>query len=358
MTVNFALVGGGWRSLFYLRIARELPDRFAVDGVVVRDADKGRALESAWGVRTFRTLDDLVRAARPRFVVTCVPWDANPPLLHDLAQRGLPALSETPPARDLEQLRRVWSLVEQGARIQVAEQYIYQPLHAARLALVAEGMLGRVSQAQVSVCHGYHGMSLIRRFLGVGFENAQITARRFVSPIIAGPGRQGPPAEERVAQSTQVIAWLDFGDRLGVYDFVGDQYFSWVRGQRVLVRGERGEISDEHASYLLDYRQPLDITLQRAVAGANGNLEGHYLKGIEAGGRWLYRNPFVPARLSDEEIAIAAALEKMGAYVDGGPAVYSLAEACQDRYLDMMIAQAVEGGQPVTSETQPWAQGG
>ncbi|NOG51366.1 MAG: hypothetical protein HND48_19535 [Chloroflexi bacterium] len=34
---------------------------------------------------------------------------------------------------------------------------------------------------------------------------------------------------------------LDFGEKLGVLDFVGDQYWSPIRGHRVTVRGERGE---------------------------------------------------------------------------------------------------------------------
>ena len=152
--INFAVIGAGWRALFYLRIAQALPERFTIDGMVVRDPGKGQELEAAWGVRTYRTLTDLLQAATPQFVVTSVSWDANLPLLQELAQRGVPALAETPPARDVERLREAWLLVEQGARIQVAEQYIYQPHHAARLAFVASGRLGRVSQAQVSVCHG------------------------------------------------------------------------------------------------------------------------------------------------------------------------------------------------------------
>ena len=136
---------------------------------------------------------------------------------------------------------------------------------------------------------------------------------------------------------------------------MGDQYFSWVRSQRLLVRGERGEIVDQRASYLVDYSQPIDVTFQRSVAGANGNLEGMYLKGIQAGEQWVYRNPFIPASLTDEEIAIATSLAKMGDYVAGGPEVYPLAEACQDRYLAIVIAEAVESGKTVASESQPWA---
>ena len=34
---------------------------------------------------------------------------------------------------------------------------------------------------------------------------------------------------------------------------------------------------------------------------------------------------------------------------------YPLAEACQDRYLDIMIWKAVESGQPVRTEPQVWS---
>jgi len=53
-----------------------------------------------------------------------------------------------------------------------------------------------------------------------------ITARRFESSIVAGPDRSGPPDRERIETSDQLLAWLDFGDRLGVYDFTPDQYLS------------------------------------------------------------------------------------------------------------------------------------
>ena len=353
---HFVLIGGGWRAEFYLRIARALSERFCLDGVLVRDPVKGARLEALFGVRTYRTLDALLSASQPRFAVSCVTWDANPGMVRDLVERDLPVLSETPPARDLGGLRDLWALVAQGARIQVAEQYVYQPHHAARLALVASGALGRVSQAQVSAAHGYHGISLLRHFLDAGMENVRIAARAFSSPLVAGPDRSGPPKEERLTESGQQIAWFDYGDRLGVFDFCGDQYFSWVRGQRLLVRGERGEIIDHTARYLLDHATPVEVSLRRLTAGANGNLEGHHLKGILAGDRWLYRNPFAPARLSDDEIAIATVLAGMADYAQGGDPVYPLAEACQDRYLDILLARAIETGETVASETQPWAE--
>jgi hypothetical protein len=105
---------------------------------------------------------------------------------------------------------------------------------------------------------------------------------------------------------------------------------------------------------LLDYQTPLKTTLQRETAGANGNLEGFYLKGLTARGQWLYRNPFAPARLSDDEIACAACLQGMKDYIETGEDFYSLAEAMHDRYLDILMNEAAQKGEAMRAEFQPW----
>jgi predicted dehydrogenase len=354
--ISYGIVGGGWRAEFYLRVAKALPDRFRVGGMMVRNRDKGRVLEEEWEVQTYRSLEELLEVSGLDFVVVSVPWPVTPVMLRRLAHHGMPALSETPPAPDLDGLLDLHVLTERGAQIQVAEQYQFQPLHACRLRLARSGRLGTVTQAQVSAAHGYRGVSLLRGLLGIEFEGATIWAREFTSPIIAGPGRGGPPRKEEAVESRQVIAYLDFGDRLGVYDFTGDQYFSWIRSTRALVCGERGEINNTQVRYLRDYQTPVHIDLKRANAGEDGNLEGYYHKGILAGEEWVYQNPLVPARLSDDEIAVAACLDKMAMYARGdGSGFYGLPEASQDHYLSLMIAQAVERGGPVVARRQPWA---
>ncbi|MCA1597030.1 MAG: gfo/Idh/MocA family oxidoreductase, partial [Chloroflexi bacterium] len=211
------------------------------------------------------------------------------------------------------------------------------------------------SQAQISAAHGYHGVSLIRRFLGVEFENATVTAHRFVSDLAASPGRDGPPTQAAITRSTQTIATLDFGDRLGVFDFTGDQYFSWIRSPRVLVRGDRGEINNGTVRYLDESGTPITVETMRQDAGQQGNLEGYYHKGYLAGSEWVYRNPYGPGRLSDDEIANASCLEKTAAYAAGGSSFYSVAEAAQDHYLGMTIDRAAESGERIKTETQSWA---
>ncbi len=352
--VSFAVIGAGWRAEFYLRIAAALPGRFHVTNVMTRDPVRGSRVLATWGVPVRGSLDDAL-AGRPAFVVLSVPRSVAPRLLREIAARDVPVLTETPPADQLDALVGLRDLVRAGARIQVAEQYRYQPLHAARLALIGSGALGRVTQAQVSAAHDYHGIDLLRRYLDTGFSDVTITARRFASPIVKGPGRDGPPTDEQVVSSEQVLAWLDFGDRLGVYDFTDDQYFSWIRAPRVLVRGDRGEIHGTTVRRLLDASTPVTFDLARRDAGQDGNLEGHHLAGITAGEAWAYRNPFAPARLSDDEVAIATCLSRMAEYVEGGPGFCSLAEGAWDHEVALRMAEAVASGTSVRVHGAEWA---
>ncbi|HEY0074284.1 MAG TPA: Gfo/Idh/MocA family oxidoreductase [Abditibacteriaceae bacterium] len=352
--IKFAIIGAGWRSEFFARVARELPDRFQMTGLLSRSREKADSFGQTWHVSVATSLDELL-TVQPDFALVSVPWGVGEELVIELSRRGVPVLYETPPSPTLEGLRALHEALKSlPAKVQVAEQYHLQPLHAARLEAIKQGWIGTPNFARVSVAHGYHGISLLRRFLGIGFELPTITARHFKSPLINGPGRDGPPQEEKTIESDQLLATFDWGEKLGSFDFCGDQYFSWVRGQDLLVRGERGEVHNEEIRLLQDYQTPLKIILQRETAGANGNLEGFYLKGLTARGQWLYQNPFMPARLSDDEIACAACLQGMKTYLETGKDFYSLAEAMHDRYLDILMDEAAQKGEAMRAEFQPW----
>lgn len=354
--IRFGIVGSGWRSEFFLRVARELPERFDVVGLVTRSEDTGRRIRDIWGVRSFASIEDLVAATSPAFVVVSVPRDVAPQIIRRLAELRVPVLTETPPGPDIRALSSLYELVRQGAVVQVTEQYHLSPLLRAQLHLAASGRLGRVSQVLVAQCHDYHGVSIMRRALGVGFDAVTITASIFESPLVQGPSRHGDPQQEVVITAEQVSARFDFGDRLGVYDFAAEQYFSWIRANRLLVRGDRGEINDLDVRYLADYRTPVSTSLRRMAAGEGGNLEGFFLRGIMAGTEWVFTNDFMPARLSDDELAIAECLVRMAEHVQGGPDLYSLAEASQDHYLSLLMQEAAATGEPVRSRPQVWSQ--
>src|SRR5947209_3236141 len=105
---RFAVVGAGWRTEFFLRIVGALPERFRLEGLVVRDAEKGRRLTEQWGHPTHRTVPDLLAATAPEFLVSSVSYAANDEVNRGLLETGLPVLSETPPAATLEQMLDLW----------------------------------------------------------------------------------------------------------------------------------------------------------------------------------------------------------------------------------------------------------
>ncbi len=109
--ITFGIIGAGWRAEFYTRIARALPDRFSISGVVVRDPQKRAAFGDRWGCPVFADAEALLAETSPAFVVTSLSWDSNPEIVVELVRAGMPVLSETPPAPDLEQLSALYRQV-------------------------------------------------------------------------------------------------------------------------------------------------------------------------------------------------------------------------------------------------------
>jgi hypothetical protein len=349
--VRFSIIGGGWRAHFYLRLAKMLPHLFEVSGVYVRDSDKRQQLQAAWNVNTPSTLDKLLNASDADFIVLSISKQAVAPMLLELASTSIPILAETPPAANLEQLLHLVANMPANARIQVAEQYPFYPHNQARTSLLAAGMLGEPVHLQVSAGHGYHGMSLIRRWLALGNEECTITGQRFESSIMEGPYREQLPQEERFVASSQDVALFQFeGGRSAVFDFTREQYFSPIRQNRVLIRGIKGEIIDNRAYYMADFETPIQGKFTRIQSGGEGSLGPLSLEGIVFEGDWLYRNPVHPTAFTDEELAMTQVLLHMADYARQGISTYSFMDACLDTYLAFMMDEAIHTGHRVVAD--------
>ena len=173
---TFGVIGSGWRSAFFLRLAQAVPDRLRATGVVTRSAGRGEQIEARWDVPTFRSVAELLLApGAPDYVIVSVPWAVTPEATRELVALGAHVLAETPPAPDLAGLRALWADVGASGRVQVAEQYLLMPGHAARRAIVADGAIGEPTSVQVSSTHLYHAISLIRGLLGVRFAPAVVS---------------------------------------------------------------------------------------------------------------------------------------------------------------------------------------
>lgn len=352
---SLSIVGAGWRAEFFLRIAQALPDRFTVRAVVARSAERAAGLRERFGVETVESVDALLRHGAGDFTVVSVPASDAPDVILALTRAGVPVLTETPPASDVDGLCALHAALGDNSPVRVAEQYQFQPHHAARLELARSGVLGSVHYARMSVAHGYHAMSLLRLSLDVDFALPVVRAISHLDPSTRVHGRDDWYDEPAVRPGTNTIATLDFGDRMAVYEFTGEQYLSPIRSRHVTLRGERGEIVDDELSAVRGSRDIVRATIRRDETGRDGDLAGYHLRGLTCDGKRVYINPFAPARLSDDEIAGASLLDEMSAFVLTGNGGYSLADAAQDQYLALLVEEAVASGGPVQGQPQPWA---
>jgi predicted dehydrogenase len=352
--VTIGVVGASWRAEYFLRIARDLPERFTVARVLVRSDESAERVQREWDVAATTSMADFLTGAAYDYVVVSTPWAVAPEITAQLAAAGIPVLTETPPAPDLPGLVALYEKLG-AAPVQVAEQYQYQPHHAARLSVARSGLLGEVQRARVSVAHGYHGISLIRLALGVGFDPVAITAHTTVERMVTGRGRGGwAPALEQV-EAVTTTAHLDFGRATAEFDFNGEQYFSPIRSRQLIIAGSHGELVNDEVAWLTGPGEPRRERLYREATGIDGDLEGSYLRRILLRDTAHFENRFAPARLGDDELAVAEVMHRMAVFVQTGESFYSLAEASHDHYLGMLVDEAGQSGETLHSGEVPWA---
>ena len=350
---TFAIIGGGWRAQMYVDVARQLGTVSCV--AVVTPRPKPSA------VPVFVSLAACLRATPVDFVLTATPRAVTPGVVAEAVDRDLPVLAETPPAPDLDGLRASWAAVGDSGLVQVAEQYLLMPSHAARAALVASGAIGTPTQVQVSSTQEYHAVSLIRGLLGAGRGPVTVRATRFTAPLVSPLARSGWTDDDVAHPATTTIATLDLGEgdlgegRSGVYDFTEQQTRNQLRFRRITVRGTAGEVHDDEVVRMAGPRTLLRSPLVRRQTGHDLDLVGYDTEHISLGSDVLYRNPYVGRRWMDEEIAMATLLERMAAWVHGdGPGPYPLADGMHDQQVALAIEQAADTDLTVTTTPEPW----
>lgn len=342
------MVGAGFRASVFWEVAQGAG--LECVGAVVRTP---RSLP----VPAYASLDEVVAAAKPDFVVTSTSWDATPELARECTARGLPVLCETPPAADAAGLAALWHDVGAAGLVQVAEQYPRMPLHAARLAAVRSGAIGTPTQVHVSSTQTYHALALVRAFLAVGHEPVTVRAVSFRAPLVQPLSRAGWTDDDTPHDASTVLATFDFGDgRSALYDFTDNQTRNLLRTRRLLVRGTRGEINDDLAVRLTAphtiQRQPF----LRRQTGHDLEMNTYGSDHIALGDTVTWRNPFPDQRWNDDEIAVATLLADTARWVrDEGPAPYPLADAATDHLMSLAVADAVATDAPVRVEAGTWA---
>ena len=243
--LRVALIGTGARCAYlYAPLLRVLRADAELVGVWGRSAGSARQLGERLGVPWYTDMAQLVREAAPEIGIVSTAYPANGVVGLMAVEHGLHVLLETPIAHKLSEADAIIAAAaRQGLKIEVAEQFHRRPLEQIKLRLIASGLFGKVySSFNDFAGHGYHGVSVMRSYLGFDAVPVQVTGA--VRSYELAP-HWSPLANTRDARmETQEHGIVEFADgRLGLFHWteVGyDSALRWWRSSRFLAEKGMG----------------------------------------------------------------------------------------------------------------------
>ncbi|BDP41746.1 hypothetical protein DAETH_17150 [Deinococcus aetherius] len=367
--LRVAIVGTAARSDYlYGPIVQALPEHVTLVGVWGRGEESARRLGESLGVPHFTDLGRLIRETGAQVGIVSVAYAANGEVGLMAVEHGLHVLLETPIAHDLREADAIIGAARsRGLKVEVAEQFHRRPPEQIKLRLIESGVFGRVySSFSDFAGHGYHGVSVMRSYLGFGARPVRVVG--MVRDYRLTPHWSFLADTRGERTETQEHALVEFEDgRLGVFHWTSVGYDSplrWWRSSRFLAEKGMGvtvgmaHSQDERLTLLTpDGEAPQFITLERRLerndGGALRSIVAH--TGDPGHPTVVWDNPFASARKGhnpqwhDDEIAVASCLMSLvDAVHTGGEPTYGGEQARLDQEIVLAMQQSSrEGGQPV-----------
>jgi len=346
---RFIIIGSGWRSMYYVRIAKALPEMFELCAMYCRTTEKAEKVALENNIHTTTSIEECV-AYNPDFVVVAVNKTSIYEVSKEWMEKGFSVLCETPPSLKLEELQDLWEMCERGAKLQVAEQYFLYPTYKGKLDILDSKILGDPYNVTISAVHDYHAASIIRKILHTGFENVTIYGKKHKFLVTETLTRYESLFDGRVAEKERDRLTFEFENgKMAFYDFCGIQYRSTIRSMYMAVQGVRGEMVNETFRYLDDKNMPHEAEMKIE------KFESGQIESVKFEEKSVYQCTYGDCGLSEDETAIAGLMAGMREFNITGKEVYPLADAMQDAYITILMQQALANpNQEIKMQSQKW----
>ena len=373
-SIRVAIIGTGKRSFaFYGPVIKQLQGVQLVSAWG-RSRDSAQRLGESLDVPSYTDLDQLIRETSPQIGVVSVNYGANGQVGLMAVEHGLHVLLETPIAHKLSEADAIIEAARQrNLKIEIAEQFYRRPLEQIKLALIASGLFGRVHTSFNDFAgHGYHGISVMRSYLGFDARPVQVVGAVRDYPLEACYSRLAGNYVPRNETQEHGIIELDDG-RLGIFHWTSVAYDSpirWWRSSRFLAEKGMGitvgaglDVEEKLALLAPGGEAPRFITLERRWERNDGGA----LEAIIAHTgdpdlpiiRW--DNPFLlpekghSPQWHDDEIGVAGCIMSIvNAVHDNTEPSYGALQGRLDQELILAIRQSsAQGGQPVRLPLDP-----
>ena len=352
--LSFVIIGSGYRAVFWSKVAKRYPEQFILKYMYCRTKEKAERIAAEHDIPTTSSIEE-IEAVKPDFVVVAVSKDSICAVTKEWAQKGYPVLCETPAAMTVEELKELWFLTQNGAKIQVAEQYHRYPIMLAGLNAIAERKLGDPYAVRLSVAHDYHGVSLVRRMLQPTHPEKlrldHVEGQKYTFTVRETDSRYGAIKDGSVKERERSIVTMQFaGGTVAFYDFSGVQYRSFIRSRHVNVQGQDGEWNDVWLRYVDEDFEPVT---EKVLPWLNPKYE--FLNTSQLLQESYEWTGAMELTTMQEEYAVASMMCDMRAYIEDGLEVYPMAEALEDAYVFLLMEKAYhQPGKPVYPENMPW----
>lgn len=149
---GIGIVGAGMASKPHALALKSLADRVAVRGVYRRDAEKLAAFTAEYGFPAVASYETMLADPAVDAVLILTPPNAREELVAKAAAAGKHILMEKPVERSTEAAERIVATAEHaGVKLGIIFQHRFRAASQKLAALMAEGALGRLQAAQLTV---------------------------------------------------------------------------------------------------------------------------------------------------------------------------------------------------------------
>lgn len=367
--IPVAFIGTGARAAYmYARILNGLSSHVRLVGVWGRSEKSAQELAARLGVKAYTDMDSLVREQSPSIGIVCVRRPANGPVARLALEHGLHVLVETPIAEDPKEASELADYAgKHGLKIEVAEQFHRRPLEQIKLKLIDSGLFGEVHTSFNDFAgHGYHGVSVMRSYLGFDRRPTRVVGAVREYPLGAHfASLSGTRGERKEKQEHGMVEFE--GGKLGIYHWTSVGYDSavrWWRSSRFYAQNGMGisigvgiEVQEQLSLIAEGGEAPQFITIQRVWERCDGGslraIKAH--TGNAANPIVTWENPFATGKNGDnvewhdDEIGVAGCVMSLvNAVRDNIDVTYGPVQGRIDQAIVLAIIESSEkGGAPV-----------
>jgi len=367
--LRVAIIGTAKRSAYlYAPLLAALRNEVELVAVWGRSEGSARRLGGDLGVPWYTDIGKLVSQSAPQIGIVSVAYAANDEVGRMAVESGLNVLLETPIAHQLSEADAIIAAATaRRLKIEVAEQFHRRPLEQVKLKLIASGLFGRVYTSFNDFGgHGYHGVSVMRSYLGFDAKPVQVTGSVHTYELAAHWSRladkRGPRTE------TQEHGIVEFaGGQTGIFHWTDVGYDSplrWWRSSRFLAEKGMGitvgvglEVQERLSLLAPGGEAPSFITIERRWERIDGGALVAMVAHTGDSARPIVRwdNPFLThaqgrnMQWHDDEIGVAGCLMSLvDAVRNNTEPSYGPRQARLDQEIILAIRQSARaGGQPV-----------